>query len=94
MSFAPEFSPAGIDLADPRQPVVIRDEFTFASTESGEIGELGWGFTNGTWNLVNPEDGHPGTCRRASTAVSGTVASSFPGGAVRRCPFASGRWPR
>jgi hypothetical protein len=65
---------------DPSNPTITIDEFEFASTETGEIGQLGWGFTNGTWNLVNPESGRPGTCRRASTAVSGTVASVFPGG--------------
>jgi hypothetical protein len=65
---------------DPTAPTILRDDFSFASTESGEIGELGWGFTNGTWGIVNPEEHHPGTCRRTSTAVSGTVASSFPGG--------------
>jgi hypothetical protein len=65
---------------DPTNPTITVDEFEFASTETGEIGEMGWGFTNGTFNLVNPESGHPGTCRRASTAVAATVASVFPGG--------------
>ncbi len=69
-----------LDRSNPQAATVIVDEFLFASTETGEIGELGWGFTNGSWNLVASEAGHPGTCRRASTAVSGTVASAFPGG--------------
>lgn len=56
------------------------DDFLFASTEAGEIGELGWGFTNGTWNLVAAAANHPGICRRTSTAVATTVASAFPGG--------------
>jgi len=56
------------------------DEFLFASTEAGEIGELGWGFTSGTWNLVNAVSNHPGICRRTSTAVIGAVASAYPGG--------------
>ena len=60
---------------------VFFDDFLFASTETGEIGELGWGFTNGTWNLVNPDANHPGTCRRASSAVANAVASAYPGGA-------------
>jgi len=64
---------------DPTNSTITVDEFEFASTETGEIG-LGWGFTNGTFNLVNPEAGHPGTCRRTSTAVIGAVASVFPGG--------------
>lgn len=68
---------AALDLT---APTVLRDEFLFASTETGEIGELGWSFTNGTWNLVNPTAGHPGVASRASTAVTGTVASSYTGG--------------
>jgi len=68
------------DPADPRSPRVISDEFTVATIEGGEIGELGWNFTNGTWNLVNPSADHPGVCRRVSTAVSGTIASAFTGG--------------
>lgn len=65
---------------DPSTATVLRDDFLFASTETGEIGDLGWGFTNGTWNLINPVAGYPGIARRASTAVSGTVASIFTGG--------------
>lgn len=76
----PIFSPATYDPANPLSATVLVDEFMFASTETGEIGDLGWSFTNGTWNLVAAEAGHPGTCRRATTAVSGTVASAFPGG--------------
>ena len=68
------------DPADPRSPRVLSDEFTIATTEGGEIGEQGWNFTNGTWNLINPEANRPGICRRASTAVSGTIASAFTGG--------------
>jgi hypothetical protein len=76
----PAFTPAPRDPANPLAQTIIVDEFLFASTETGEIGELGWGFTNGTWNLVSAEANHPGTCRRASTAVSLTVASAYPGG--------------
>lgn len=59
---------------------VLRDDFMVGSTESGEMGELGWGFENGTWTMVNPDANHPGTCRLATTAVSGTVTSVFLGG--------------
>lgn len=68
------------ERADVSAPTILRDEFCIASTETGEIGELGWSFTNGTWNLIPPEASHPGICRRASTAVSGTVASAYMGG--------------
>jgi len=76
----PAFTPAPRDPANPLAQTIIVDEFLFASTEAGEIGELGWGFTNGSWNLVSAEANHPGTCRRASTAASLTVASAYPGG--------------
>lgn len=67
-------------LLDPTAATVLRDEFMFGSTESGEMGELGWGFTNGTFNLANSEANHPGVATRASTAVSGTIASTYVGG--------------
>lgn len=76
----PVFTPALYNPANPRQPYVLNDDFLFASTETGEIGDLGWSFTNGTWNLVNSVSDHPGICRRTSTAVTSTVASSYPGG--------------
>lgn len=72
-----------LKAADPANPLTapfMSDEFDFASTESGEIGQMGWGFTNGTFGLVNPEANHPGICRRTSTAVSGTIASFYSGG--------------
>ncbi|RZJ47414.1 MAG: hypothetical protein EON87_00845 [Brevundimonas sp.] len=69
-----------LERSDLTAPTILRDEFAVASTESGEIGEMGWSFTAGTWNLIPPEASHPGICRRASTAVSGTVASCYLGG--------------
>lgn len=76
----PVFTPAPFNPANPRQPYILNDDFLFASTETGEIGDLGWSFTNGAWNLVSAAANHPGICRRTSTAVIGTVASVFPGG--------------
>jgi hypothetical protein len=76
----PAFTPPPFNPANPRQPYILNDDFLFASTETGEVGDLGWSFTNGTWNLVAAELGHPGICRRATTAVANTVASAFPGG--------------
>lgn len=61
-------------------PTILRDDFMVNSTESGEVGELGWGFTNGTWTMVNADANHPGTSRRTTTAVPGMVASAFLGG--------------
>lgn len=75
------FTAASQRPGDPRARTVIVDEFLFASTETGEIGELGWGFTNGGANLIGaPEANHPGSIARASSAVSGAVASMYPGG--------------
>jgi len=76
----PVFTPPFRDPANPRSATILVDEFLFGSTEAGEMGELGWGFTSGTWNLVSSAANHPGICRRASTAVSLAVASSYPGG--------------
>lgn len=59
---------------------VLFDDFLFGSTESGEMGELGWGFTNGTWAITAAVANHPGIAQRTSTAVAGTVASTFTGG--------------
>jgi hypothetical protein len=78
---APVFTPAVRDPASPLAQTILVDDFLFASTESGEIGELGWGFTNGTANLAgSPETDHPGIIARASTATGGVVASMFTGG--------------
>lgn len=68
------------ERGDLTAPVILKDDFTFASTESGEIGELGWSFTNGTANLIAPEANHPGIVRRTSSAVAAAVASAYPGG--------------
>lgn len=77
----PRFTPAAFNPANARSQTIVRDEFLVASTESGEIGELGWGFTNGGANLVGtPEANHPGAIARASSAVSGAVASMWTGG--------------
>lgn len=76
-----QFMRANRDPANPLAQTIIVDEFLFASTETGEIGELGWGFTNGTANLIGaPEVDHPGAIARASSAVSSAVASTYSGG--------------
>lgn len=76
------FTRANRDPANPLAQTILVDDFLFASTETGEIGELNWSFTNGTANLVGtPEAGHPGAIARASSAVSNAVASTYSGGA-------------
>lgn len=72
---------ANRDPASPLAQTIIVDDFLFASTETGEIGELGWSFTNGSANLIGaPEAAHPGAIARASTAVADAVASLYSGG--------------
>lgn len=93
----PQFTRANPDRANPLSTTILIDEFTVASTESGETGELGWGFTNGSFGIVNPEASHPGICRRTSTAVATTVASTFTGGggtaaAIRMDQFDEMTW--
>jgi hypothetical protein len=69
-----------IERFSSQSAALLIDDFLFGSTESGEMGELGWSFTNGAFNLVIPEANHPGMAERASTAVSGAIASTYPGG--------------
>lgn len=77
----PVFTPTPFNPANPRQPYILADDFLFASTETGEIGDLGWGFTNGTANLIGaPEANHPGAIARASSASANAVASTYSGG--------------
>lgn len=71
------FTAATSNRADPTQSLVLVDDFIVGSGEAGEIGELGWGFTNGTWSATVVVVGHPGIHRRTSTAVAATVASSY-----------------
>lgn len=58
----------------------IKEDFLFSSSETGEIGELGWSFTNGTASTQTPEAGHPGILRRMSASTQNQIASMYPGG--------------
>lgn len=59
---------------------IFYDDFMGSSTESGEVGEMGWGFTNGSAGLGLPEANHPGIITRTSGAVADAVASMYTGG--------------
>lgn len=59
-------------------PPVYTDHFCFGSTETGEVGELGWSFTGGTAAYIAPQDGRPGILSRTSAATSGSVTSLYP----------------
>tara|TARA_R110000796_G_scaffold3212_4_gene12292 strand:- start:1261 stop:3219 length:1959 start_codon:yes stop_codon:yes gene_type:complete len=49
----------------------IRDDFIFNNTETGEIGELGWNFTNYVVAEASGLQGHPGTIALSTNASSG-----------------------
>ena len=59
-------------------PPSFTDHFCFGSTETGEVGEQGWGFTNGTVSYAAPAQDRPGIMTRASAATAGNVASTYP----------------
>jgi hypothetical protein len=67
----------GIALQDssPTVATVLRDDFIGGSTETGEIGEQGWSFTNGSVAAVANEQNHPGMISRTSGTVAAQVAS-------------------
>lgn len=66
---------------DPTAPLVYIDDFLGGSTETGEIGDNGWQFLNGTIAGIGGVADHPGIIRYTSSAVSGTVCALYLGGA-------------
>lgn len=65
---------------DPTQPVVFHDDFLYLSNETGEVGSLGWSYTNGSVASIAGEANHPGIFRRTSGAVTNEVSSFYPNG--------------
>jgi len=69
---------AGHDATDPESAIRLVDDFIGGSTESGEIGELGWSFTNGTIIQRSPVvSNHPGIIRRTSTTTASQYNSLY-----------------
>lgn len=62
-------------------PPAYTDHFCFGSTETGEAGELGWSFTNGSVFYASPVADRPGILTRRSGATAGQAASFYPGSA-------------
>ena len=65
----------------------LADDFTGGLTTTGNIGDLGWSFLNGSVTNPGSIPGHPGMIRMSTTATSGTrcyfwVSSSATGGQV------------
>jgi len=57
------------------------DDFIFASTETGEAGNRGWSFTNGSLTSNVGVSNHPGILLRTSGTTISQVASFYPGSA-------------
>ncbi|MCS7126551.1 MAG: hypothetical protein NZ929_06565 [Aigarchaeota archaeon] len=53
----------------------MSDHFNAGSTETGEIGELGWQTTTGTISQQSSEAGRPGIYRATTGTTSGNVAN-------------------
>lgn len=62
----------------------LYDEFISGSSETGEVGRLGWSFTNGSMQNANAEANHPGIVTRRSGTTANQVASLYMGAATTR----------
>jgi hypothetical protein len=76
-----------VDQTDPSQPQSASDDFIGGSAETGEIGSLGWSFTNGSWAKLAAIAGRPGVGRRTGVTTANTVCSFFLGNAVTDTNF-------
>ena len=56
-------------------PLVIVDDFEVISSVAGNVGRMGWNFTNGSMGGVSGVAGRPGVALRTSGAVIAQVAS-------------------
>lgn len=61
----------------PTSPPSPKDDFFSQSTETGEVGELGWTFTNGSIQPSGPEVNHPTVLIRRSGTVISQVSSMY-----------------
>lgn len=73
----PAANPPVVGLYDYRSTVMEQEEFWTGNNTSGQIGKLGWGFTNGTAAIQTSVANRPGIMRRATSASSGTLASFY-----------------
>lgn len=77
---------------DPYQAFVLEDHFLAASTETGEVGSLGWSFTNGSVAANNAAAGALGTVRRTSGTTANQVASLYLGAAANATRHRMDQW--
>ncbi len=71
---------------NPNNIEVFRDDFIVGSNETGEIGHLNWGFTNGQALLLSAIAGHCGIFRRVAT-TDNQITSFYLGTASGYLPF-------
>lgn len=55
--------------------IEVQDEFTSGTAVTGFIGNLGWGFGNGTISIITSETNRPGIYRRDTSAVISTLST-------------------
>jgi hypothetical protein len=84
----------GADPTDPSTAITIVDDFLSQSVEAGEVGELGWSFTNGSMVAATPEANHPGIVGRRSGVTANTVASFYLGSSTTSASFRHSEWDR
>lgn len=65
------------DIEDPSTPQVLADDFIAGSAETGEIGLLGWSFTNGSITKLNGVQGRPGVVRHTGSTTANQVCSFY-----------------
>lgn len=83
---------SGVDLADPTVARVFADELIGGSAETGELGELGWSFTNGSITKLNGIQAHPGTLRHTGSTTANQVVSFYLANAVSDTQFRFDEW--
>ena len=64
-----------VRVMDPLTMAFIYDDFLSGDTSAGEIGALGWGFTNGSIVYQAGESSHPGILRKDTSGTINTIAS-------------------
>lgn len=73
------------NMADPSTATILVDDFVGGSLETGEIGELGWSFSNGAVSQA-PAAGRPGVISRTSGATASQIAQVFLGNSANIGP--------
>ncbi len=71
----------------PSDAFSVRDDFIFGSLETGEVGLLGWSFSNFTLAEGAGVSDHPGIVYLTTAATSGTVNSFYAGSSTTALRF-------